>query len=42
LRVALTGGLGGPDLMETIAILGPEESSKRITTAIQYLKDQEK
>jgi len=42
LRVALTGGSGGPDLMETISILGPEESSKRIDTAIQVLKGREK
>ncbi len=42
LRVALTGGSGGPDLMEVISILGPQESSKRIADAIVALKHQEK
>ncbi len=29
-RIALTGGLTGPDIFETIALLGLEESRKRI------------
>ena len=41
LRVTLTGESGGPDLMTIIEILGPKESSDRITTAIERFKDLE-
>ena len=35
LRVAITGGGSGPDLMLTIEIIGPKETAKRISHAIQ-------
>ena len=35
LRVVLAGGASGPDLMLTIEIIGPKETSKRIETALQ-------
>jgi glutamyl-tRNA synthetase len=38
LRIAITGGSSGPDLMMTIEILGAEESSKRIQAAISTIK----
>lgn len=37
LRLALTGQGSGPDLMSIIAIIGPEESSKRIKSSIETL-----
>ncbi len=37
LRISLTGGTSGPDLMQTIEILGGEETSRRIQFAIQKL-----
>lgn len=37
LRIALTGGMSGPDLMQTIQILGPEEASRRIRKALDTL-----
>jgi glutamyl-tRNA synthetase len=40
LRVVLSGEGGGPDLMGMIAILGPEETSKRIINSLGLLKDQ--
>ena len=40
LRVVLSGEGGGPDLMGMIAILGPEETSKRINHSLALLKDQ--
>lgn len=42
LRVTITGEAGGPDLMETISILGPKEAAQRINHAILQLKDHEK
>jgi glutamyl-tRNA synthetase len=41
LRTSLTGEGGGPDLMSIIEILGPDESSKRISTAVERLKNYE-
>ncbi len=38
LRIALTGGMSGPDLMQTIEILGGDETSRRIRTALATLK----
>lgn len=38
LRLALTGQGGGPDLMEIISILGPQEVSERIQLAIEKIK----
>lgn len=38
LRLALTGQGGGPDLMEIISILGPQEVSKRIQLAIEKIQ----
>ncbi len=38
LRLALTGQGGGPDLMGILAVLGVEESIKRIDTAIKTIK----
>jgi glutamyl-tRNA synthetase len=38
LRVALTGGASGPDLMLTIEIIGPKEAAHRINTALQTFK----
>jgi len=35
LRVVLTGGASGPDLMITIEIIGPREASNRISTALK-------
>jgi len=35
LRVALTGGSSGPDLMLTIEIIGPKEAANRIDHALQ-------
>ncbi|MBO3273316.1 glutamate--tRNA ligase [Hymenobacter defluvii] len=37
LRVAVTGAAAGPDLMETMHILGNEEISQRILTAVERL-----
>ncbi|MBL7863605.1 MAG: glutamate--tRNA ligase [Cyclobacteriaceae bacterium] len=37
LRIALTGGMAGPDLMQTIEILGGEETARRIAFALQSL-----
>ncbi len=37
LRISLTGGTSGPDLMQTIEILGGEETSRRIQFAIKTL-----
>ena len=37
LRVSLTGGTSGPDLMQTIEILGGEETARRIKHAIHTL-----
>ncbi len=38
LRIALTGDLKGPDLFEMMALLGKEETLKRIRKAIETLK----
>lgn len=38
LRLVITGGATGPDLMESIEILGPEETSHRIDHAVKALK----
>jgi glutamyl-tRNA synthetase len=38
LRVVLTGGASGPDLMLTIEIIGPKEAASRIGTALQTFK----
>jgi glutamyl-tRNA synthetase len=38
LRLALTGAAGGPDLMQIISILGPNETAERIEYAIQTIK----
>ena len=37
LRLALTGGASGPDLMITMEILGPQEVASRIAFAIDSL-----
>lgn len=37
LRVALTGGAGGPDLMDIIEIVGPATTAERINIAIDQL-----
>ncbi len=37
LRVAVTGGAAGPDLFETLAILGTGEVANRLRTAIERL-----
>jgi len=37
LRIALTGGLSGPDLMQTIQILGSEETTRRLRKALEVL-----
>lgn len=37
LRLALTGGAGGPDLMVTIEILGGPETAQRIANALQRI-----
>ena len=37
LRVAITGGAAGPDLFETLAILGPGEVAQRLQTAVATL-----
>ena len=37
LRISLTGGMSGPDLMQTIEILGPAETRRRIQHALQTL-----
>ncbi len=37
LRLAVTGGGGGPDLMLTIEILGPRETAQRIANALQRI-----
>lgn len=37
LRLALTGAGGGPDLMEIISILGPQEVSERIKLAVDQI-----
>ena len=42
LRVALTGEGGGPDLMQIIAVLGQDETVRRIEQARQKLADQVK
>lgn len=38
LRVTLTGGASGPDLMITMEILGKEETAKRISYALENIK----
>jgi glutamyl-tRNA synthetase len=38
LRVSITGGASGPDLMVTMEILGKEEVIKRLTFALQTIK----
>ena len=38
LRIALTGGASGPDLMMTMEIIGKEESISRITHALENFK----
>ncbi len=42
LRLAITGVGGGPDLMEIIAVIGREETVRRIELAISRLEDQVK
>jgi glutamyl-tRNA synthetase len=37
LRIALTGGMSGPDLMQTIAIIGGTETASRIGRALEVL-----
>jgi len=37
LRIALTGGAGGPDLITIIQILGTNETKERIQSAVQHL-----
>ncbi len=37
LRLALTGGASGPDLMMTIDILGPQETARRLTFALTHI-----
>jgi glutamyl-tRNA synthetase len=37
LRIALTGGAGGPDLMDLIEIVGPATTAERINIAINQL-----
>lgn len=37
LRIALTGGLSGPDLMQTIQILGSEETTRRVRKALELI-----
>ncbi len=37
LRIALTGGASGPDLMATIEIIGGQEASRRMRYAIDHL-----
>jgi len=37
LRISITGGMSGPDLMQTIEILGGEETSRRIREAVKKL-----
>ena len=37
LRVALTGGASGPDLMQSMEILGSEETVRRISYALKTL-----
>ncbi len=39
MRLALTGTGGGPDLMDMIAIMGPQEVRSRIQAAINNIKD---
>jgi glutamyl-tRNA synthetase len=39
LRVSITGVAGGPDLMETISVIGPKEAVKRINLAIEVLSE---
>lgn len=38
LRLAITGGSGGPDLMVTMEIIGPDEIAGRISHALKTLK----
>jgi glutamyl-tRNA synthetase len=38
LRLALVGGISGPDLITTLSILGPSESKKRINNLMMILK----
>ena len=38
LRISITGGASGPDLMMTMEILGRDEVVKRIAYAVQTLK----
>jgi glutamyl-tRNA synthetase len=37
LRMTITGGSSGPDLMATLEILGNAESARRIRNAIQNI-----
>ncbi len=38
LRMVITGGVSGPDLMMTLEILGPDEVEKRLSYALETLK----
>ncbi|WP_243018085.1 MULTISPECIES: glutamate--tRNA ligase [Candidatus Cardinium] len=38
LRMALTGGMAGPDLIEIIALLGRDKSAKRITAFLERVE----
>ena len=40
LRMVVTGGAAGPDLMATMSIIGPAETARRIETAVQKLPQQ--
>jgi glutamyl-tRNA synthetase len=40
LRVTLTGGASGPDLMLTMEIIGKEETLRRISYALENIKVQ--
>lgn len=37
LRISVTGGMSGPDLMQSIEVLGGEETSRRISDAVKKL-----
>jgi glutamyl-tRNA synthetase len=37
LRVSITGGASGPDLMATMEVLGSEEVTKRIEHALKTI-----
>ena len=40
LRVVITGKTGGPDMMEILEFLGPEEITRRINTAIEMINSE--